>query len=180
MAEYRCRCGSVRLEIAPFGARHGNHAICHCTYCRKHAETLGHDEALGEAGGLRLYQTRPSAVRVAQGEEHVRSMTLSKRGPLRWYAACCDSALAVTGPMRGMPFLSIVGAGLDETPGPVLFRVHTKHATGPVPEDGQRLGFARGAAWLARTMTTERLSGRWKQNPFFDDAGDPISPPRRA
>ena len=180
MAQFACSCGAFRAEIEPDGARGGTHAICHCTYCRDHAERLGHPEAVGEAGGVRLYQSMPSRVRVTQGAEHLASMKLSARGPLRWYAACCGSPVAVTGPVRGIPMATLYASGLPEGAlGPLMFRVNTGSATGPVPDDTPRFGLARGVARFSRWMAAERLTGRYKRTPFFDDAGNPVAEPSR-
>ena len=181
MAEFACTCGAFRAEIDPAGTRGGTHAVCYCTYCRDHAERLGHHEAVNASGGVALYQTMPSRVRVTRGAEHLACMKLSSRGPLRWYASCCDSPVAVTGPVRGIPMATMFASGLPASAlGPIMFRVNTGSATGPVPNGAPRLGLARGVARFGRWMTAERLTGRYKRTPFFDDDGNPVAEPRRA
>jgi hypothetical protein len=169
--EWTCECGSVVAELPDGGTR----IVCYCQSCRSFVERLGKAERLDAAGGSDLLQVAPDGVRFVKGREHLAWMRITEKGPLRWYATCCNTPLANTLGTPGVPFASFQAA--FATPqaalGPVRARVHLKDATARVPEPrGSLLPLLAGFFWR---IAAARLSGRWKTNPFFGPDGKPVA-----
>ena len=90
----RCHCGAVRGEMDT--ERAYARATCYCKDCRAFARFLGVPGVLDASGGTDIVPVAPAAVRITAGGEHVVCMSLSPKGLLRWYAACCRTPLANT------------------------------------------------------------------------------------
>jgi hypothetical protein len=122
-----------------------------------------------------LFQTSPDTIHVDTGIGQLAILRLSPNGPLRWYAACCKTPLFNTLSRPGLPFATVMVARL-ETPdclGPVIAESFVPQPGGPPKHrNGGRM------AWgIMRRMIASRLSGRWKQTPFFDlETGEPVVP----
>ena len=182
-ANFSCRCGKVAGRAVNVDQPLGNHVVCYCTDCRAFARACGGD-ALDAAGGTELYQTTIGKVTLERGEEHLAAMRLSKRGPVRWYASCCDTALLNTMPSPAVPFASFVRAALSQDPGtdcalgPVRGSVHTGSALGkPIVPALGGLGLLGVLANFARLMLGARRRGEHKRSPLHRD-GKPIVEPR--
>lgn len=174
--DWRCACGQVRLEIAPgVGAR----VVCYCKHCRAFARHLDDMETLDAGGGSDILQVSPEHVRIKAGAEHLAALRLTSRGPLRWYATCCSSRVANTGPRRSLPLVSVMTPRLTdpEAAGPVTARVFTESATGPVSgPTGSTLRLGMG--FVTRALASW-LSGGTRRHPFFDAKGAPLAAPER-
>jgi len=172
---WRCRCGAVQATVAQV-PQSGVPAVCYCTDCRAFARLHGAADTLDPAGGVALYSTTSDRLRTLQGAEHLGCQRLTRRGPLRWFTTCCDTPLGNTAPFRGVPFFSLMTAGLEDAPKPRV-RLHRGSATGRVPRPhGSLYALALG---VARRVLASRLSGRWRETPFFDADGRPVSKPGR-
>lgn len=172
MLTWTCGCGAVAAEVPAEGTR----VVCYCRSCRSFVERLGRAERLDAAGGNDLLQLSPDKVRFLRGGEHLAWMRLTPKGPLRWYTTCCNTPMANTLGTRTIPFAGFQTHDLRprEALPPVRARVHLKGATGPVDEPrGSVLPLVAGL--LGRTVTAW-LSGGWRGNPFFDEAGRPVAP----
>lgn len=176
--DWQCRCGEVHLQIAPGRSRE---ITCYCNYCRHFAEEFGEADTLDAGGGVALVQLLPERIRVVSGGDQIACLTYSKKGPLRWFARCCDTPISSTVPVARMPFVSMHSARLEpaEALGPVLYCAHAKSATGPVAEAKVK---TRGAvAVFGAGMVAELLgawaSGRWRRSPFFTQDGTPRAAP---
>ena len=131
---------------------------------------------LDEAGGTDVVPTAPATVRLTAGLEHVACMSLSPKGTLRWYAACCRTPLGNTSRNTGLPYLGLVTACLDGTPqqldaalGPAGRCVlNTGSATAPVR--ATPLAFAWGGLRIMAGMLNARLR-RERASPFLDGDG---------
>ncbi|PZX16565.1 hypothetical protein LX81_01936 [Palleronia aestuarii] len=173
--DWTCTCGATSFTVRDVPAS-GAHIVCYCEDCRAFARLRGAEDALDEAGGTQLFQTAPEVVTLLRGAEHLRCLRLTPRGPLRWYADCCGAPVANTAPRRGIPFLSMMGAGFagDRLGRPVA-RIFRQSATGRVPRPyGSLVAMVAG---VGRRVLTSRLSGGWKSTPFFAEDGAPLSPP---
>ena len=177
----KCRCGAVRGEMQP--RRAYTRATCYCKDCRAYARFLGQPGVLDEAGGTDVVPTAPATVRLTAGLEHVACMSLSPKGTLRWYAACCRSPIGNTLPTAKMSFVGLVSTCVEtpEAPaeaafGPVRCCVNTEGAIG----EAKPAPFAVGTLirWFIVTTLLARLRGDWRTNPFFDVETDrPIARP---
>jgi hypothetical protein len=181
----RCRCGTVRGEVARPERAMGR-GVCYCKDCQAYAHFLGRPaDVLDALGGTDVVATHPKHVSLTQGRDAIACMSLSPRGLLRWYASCCRTPIGNTSRSHKTAYIGLVHNCLDdpERPidgsfGPVAFRVNTKSAKGPAASTpaiamvGPMVGFI-GALLRAR------LDGSYKRTPFFAaESGAPIVAPQ--
>lgn len=170
-AIWSCGCGAVAATVPVEGSR----LVCYCESCRGFVERLGAEDRLDDAGGNHLIQVTPSQVTLIKGSEKIRWMKMSQKGPMRWYAACCNTPMANTLSTRAVAFASFQThdiAPQDALP-EVSARVHLKGALAHV--EGPRGGVGPlMRALLGRTLKSW-VSGTWRRHPFFDAAGHPIA-----
>ena len=176
----KCRCGAVRGEMQP--RRAYTRATCYCKDCRAYARFLGQPEVLDQAGGTDVVPTAPATVRLTSGVEHVVCMSLSPRGALRWYAACCRMPLGNMSRNTGIPYLGLVTACLDATPqqladtfGPARRCViNTGSATEPVR--ATPVAFVWAGMRILGGMLAARVRGE-RGSPFVDGDGQLLREP---
>lgn len=174
---WRCDCGTVTASIA---AGASSRAVCYCKDCQAFARTLGKESILTASGGTDLIQTLPEQVTITSGIDHVACLRLKESGGIyRWYAGCCDTPMLNTGGTPKIPLASFLMSGVDpvSATGPIIAHVNTEGATGPVPNEGGGM-FSLILSFAMRGIPA-RISGRWRQNPFFGDDGRAIVTPRR-
>ena len=176
----RCRCGQVQGELAEREV--AAHMICYCKDCRAYARYLGMDAMLDAAGGTELCATLPASVRFTQGQEHIACMSLSPKGLLRWYAACCRTPLGNTPRERKQSYLGVARMCIDVDDAALASAVgqpvpiQTKSALLPVASSALR-GIG-GIVGIVAMLVKAQVTGRWKVNPLFDAAsGEPIRQP---
>lgn len=171
--EWTCRCGQVAAEVDPRG---GTRAVCYCPSCQRFAALTDAEAALDPQGGSDLYQVAPEAARITRGKDKLTWMRLTEKGPLRWHTTCCNTPFANTLATRTIPFLTLVSHRFTDPDalGPVAVRVFRRYARGRVPDDGAGSMLPLYLAFARRALTS-RLSGGWRRNPLFDDAGKPIA-----
>ena len=175
-----CRCGQVQGEIAPHRAY--ARATCYCRDCRAYARWLGGEGLMDAAGGADIVPMAPDGLRFTRGAEHLACMSLSPRGLLRWYAACCRTPLGNTPNdpklfYLGVPVQCIAEPEetVDAAFGPAhRIVLNTESATGPVKSTP--LAFAVGGFHIFRHILAAKLRGRHNRT-FFDDSGEPIRKP---
>ena len=179
----RCGCGAVsgRVEAPERAGR----AICYCRDCRAFARGLGHPErTLDPAGGTDVVATTPRLVRFETGLDRLACVSLKPHGLFRWYAGCCRTPI---GNVPRDPKTSYVGlvhdciaespAALEAAVGPARTRVSADSALSKVePTPLHTLG---AVLKVVRNVGGSRLSGRWRENPFFrPGTTEPIVAPR--
>lgn len=122
-----------------------------------------------------MFQTNPDTIHIEAGKEQLAILRLSPKGPLRWYATCCKSPLFNTLAKPGLPFVTAMVARIDDPAalGPITAQSFVPQPSGPPKhKNGRRMVWG-----IFTRMIAARLSGRWKQTPFFDLAsGEPIAP----
>lgn len=172
--EWRCVCGEAHLRVS---AGSSSRVVCYCKSCQGAAKHLGHPELLDEQGGSDLLQTAPHLVEIVEGKHKLRVMRLTARGPFRWYSSCCGTPVCNTVPSRHLSFVSLMVPRFDrpEAAGRVIARVFTDGAKGKAPKS---FGTARLVGGVAARVISGKLTGRWRDNPFFNADGTPISEPR--
>lgn len=165
---FRCACGQIHGRLTAIEPGAGLRVVCHCRDCRAAEVALGQPDP--QDAGVDLFQTTPDRVVIDGGAEHLALLRLSPRGLFRWHAACCGTPLFNTAPKRGVPFASLhVNRASDPTPlGPVRAEVNGKKNRGLLP----------AVAGIFTRLASARLSGRWRQTPFFDGDGTPVAAPR--
>ena len=169
-----CNCGKVRGQVDVPSPGAGNHAICHCADCRAATIHLGQPDPAPD--GVEIWQTTPDRLHLTEGHDLLALMQLSPKGLYRWYASCCNTPLFNT--LR-KPRLAFVGVNVDRLDdaaplGPVIARAFMKQADGKYRHEG----FNRAGLRIIQMMLAANLSGRWRQNPFFEDTGAPVAKSR--
>ncbi len=176
----RCECGAFGGALARIPWSH--RVICYCDSCQAFAERLGRgDDVLDAQGGSDIVQTSPRHLTFTQGQEHLACLRVTPKGPLRWYASCCNTPIGNT---PASPRLSFVGllhsclgsrAELDAVFGPPRTYIFTKSARGE-PKPKQHLSVP-GIGTYIWHMALARLDGNYRQTPFFDASGAPAAQP---
>lgn len=165
IAAFECACGTIAGEISPAGPSAGTHVECFCKDCRAGALWCGLSDPA--PGGVRIYQTTPDAIRFTRGQDQLALFRLHPKGLLRWRAACCGVPLFNT---LGRPKLAFAGVMVNrlltpEVVGPVRTRAFVPGEAGKPPA---HQGGLRSAFGVLSRMAAARLSGKWRNTPFFD------------
>lgn len=137
---------------------------------------------LDDAGGTDVVPAAPAAVRFTAGVDQVVCMSLSPKGILRWYAACCRTPLGNTPRDPSVPYVGLVTAcfgapsqAVDATFGPRdRIVLNTQSATAPVR--ATPLGFLAGGLRILAGILRAKLR-RERATPFFDADGHPLREP---
>ncbi len=170
---FSCSCGSLVGHITAEAQKSGLRLLCHCPDCR--AAELFHQQP-DPVEGVDLFQLAPHAISITKGAEHLRLMRLGPKGLFRWYAGCCGTPFANT---LAKPQLSFAGLRSDifdnkEALGKVKAQANIARPGKPP----QNKGMARMVYGIFSRMLTARLSGLWRQTPFFDaETGQPVAEP---
>lgn len=178
-----CRCGTLQGTVNTTAPH--ERIVCYCLDCQAYAHFLGRPaDDLDDRGGTNALLTVPSAIRLVQGADRLASMRMTGRGPMRWYASCCNTPIANTGLSHKAAFASLLapslgGAGptLDAAFGPAELFGFVKNARGlPKPRQTPFLGVLLRV--LVRSLKA-RMDGSYRQTPFFDVAANkPLAEPR--
>lgn len=175
----RCHCGALRGDVTQEG--NNTRVVCYCKDCQAFARFLDPaGRVLDAQGGSDVVQLAPHRIHITKGAEHLAVVRLSPQGMLRWYAACCRTPIGNTLARRDRPFTGLLVQCLDSAPlepsfGPVGAHVNTQSAIGePKP---RAFGLLRTMWTILGMVLGSRLSGRYRNTPFFDADGAPIAIP---
>ena len=161
---FQCKCGALKGTLRGAHPRAGTHAQCFCADCRAAEVHLGQpDPAPGPVG---VFQTTPNKISFEAGQDHLAVFSFGEKNLLRWYASCCGAPLFNTMRNPKIAFVGIRTNRLEDTAalGPVVARGFMPAANGKSKHEG--LG---PMIWgMVSRVTGARLSGSWKQTPFFD------------
>jgi Family of unknown function (DUF6151) len=179
---WRCRCGKLAGEVDVNTTI--NRGICYCKDCQAFAYFLRAPERILDAqGGTDIVQTSPQALTFTAGREHLACMGLTPHGLMRWYAACCSTAIGNTTANYRLSFVGLIHdclanstQTLDASFGPVLMRVNTQSAAGEPKPSGP--GVFGAALRLGGMMLKARITGAYRRTPFFSERGEPIARPK--
>jgi hypothetical protein len=167
----RCHCGSVEGFVT--SPRAAARAVCYCRDCQAFARFLGSpDRILNAQGGTDIIATLPRHVHFTRGIARVSCMSLSNKGLLRWYAACCRTPLGNTPRSPKMPYVGLIraclpgsDADLDAAFGPAKIALNTRSASAHVASTP--IAGALGIVKILRNVLGARLGRRAADNPFF-------------
>jgi hypothetical protein len=182
MHRWHCRCGKLAGEVDAGAVV--NRGICYCKDCQAFAYFLGAPARILDArGGTDIVQTSPQALTFTAGREQLECLRLTPRGLMRWYAACCNTAVGNTAPNYRLSFVGLIHDGLanstqtlDGSFGPALMRVNTQSAAGkPKPKSAGTFG---AVIRLGGMMLKARVNGAYRRTPFFSDDGAPTAQPK--
>lgn len=161
---FACTCGSLHGHVTAHGIKTGTRIVCYCADCR--AVQLYHDQPDPAPGPVDLFQVSPDAIEITQGADNLKLLRLSPKGTLRWYAGCCGTPFAVT---LAKPTLPFAGMHSDLFSDKSALGKIRAHAFMPQPGKASKTKGAAGMALgIFKRMATSRLSGRWRETPFFD------------
>lgn len=186
----RCACGVLRGRLREVSSESGNRCVCYCDDCQSFAHFLGRaDEILDANGGTDIFQMSSGRIEFSEGLAQLACLRLTDSGMLRWYAACCGTAIGNTPGTSRVPFVGLIhscvdhtGKGLsrDRTLGPIRMRGFGRFARGDrsglEADDGAPASMqARVIAILQRAIE----SGEQGRSPFFEaEADEPRVSPR--
>ena len=169
---FACDCNTLRGTLVGVGPGAGTRVECFCHDCRAAEVYAGQPDPAPDA--VQLYQTSPYRVRIEAGADQLAPFAFSDKGPLRWQARCCGATMFLTARSPKLSFTSFRTDRLDDDSalGPVVARAFVRKANGKRGHEG----LARFIVGFARRALGARLSGRWKDTPFFDASGAPVAP----
>lgn len=177
---FQCRCGTVQGEVA--GGARAMRAVCYCGDCQAYAHLLGEPgQVLDALGGTDIVATQSSNVRFTAGTPQLACLSLSPRGLLRWYAACCRTPIANTPRDWKLPYAGLVHTVLERPDPiersfpPVQMHVNGKSAHGK-PPGGWPIGATLQFGGMMLRLLLARLRGSYRVTPFFDAQGAPVVP----
>jgi hypothetical protein len=179
----RCNCGKLKGTLNR--TKDINRCVCYCADCQAFARFLKREhDILDEVGGTSIIQTIPKHVNFLEGIENLACIRLTENGPLRWYAACCNTPIGNSSPNFKLPFIGLIQnclsaeqASLDKAFGPILMHVSTKEAIGE--HKPKSTGFLAGTLRVMGMVFRSRLDRSYKQTPFFvSETGAPIVTPK--
>ncbi len=179
----RCECGKVTGLVESGGIT--CRGTCYCRDCRAFANFLGKPERILDGrGGTEIIGTVPGRLRFTAGVEHIASVTLTSRGPYRWYADCCRTPLGNTPRSAKASYVSIPRCALagpdaevDRAFGRANFTFAGESATGPVRSTPVAMTVT--IAKVVANLLLTRLSGGWRNTPFFSPGtGEPLRAPQ--
>lgn len=114
VAEARCRCGAVTLEMS---ARPILTTVCHCSNCREAGRILealpGAAPVLDESGGVPYVLFRKDSVRCTGGRQNLREHRLKESSPTRRVVAVCCNTFMFLDFTKGH-WLSVCSDRLDD------------------------------------------------------------------
>ena len=178
----RCHCGKLQgeLDTNAVAAR----AKCYCRDCRAFARYLGNEvERLDGAGGTEVAAALPSGLTFTQGLDQLACMSLGPKGIYRWYASCCNTPVGNTPRNAAIPYVGLVRACLDAPPALLdrqlgRARMTANRGSAHGPTSATPVATLLGVARIGGALVMARLSGSYRDNPFFDAFGAPVRTPR--
>ncbi|MEX0306692.1 MAG: DUF6151 family protein [Ruegeria sp.] len=169
-----CDCGALSGRITKNGIRSGTHVVCFCHDCRAAQLYFGQPDPA--PGPVEVFQMAPEDIKFESGAEHLAAMQLSPKGMLRWYAKCCNAPIATTPTTPKFPFAGFIVRRIPDHSGlgPITTRGFAPKAGGK--QSHEKLRYA--AVGLLKRVLKSRLSGSWKNTPFFkSETGEPVARP---
>ena len=182
----RCRCRHVRGVASEVTPGSGFRFVCYCKDCQTFARFLGQADILDAAGGTDIFQMPPARVKLTEGTDAIRCLSLSKK-VLRWYADCCRTPIGNTAAGPRFPIVAIVhsfmdqevGRSRDEVLGLPLCRIYEHSAVGPLPPNAPPPPSGRVFGRRAYMMLRWWMRGLAHPSPFFDERTEtPRATPR--
>lgn len=176
----RCRCGHLTGEITLDHAY--SRATCYCRDCQAFARHLGRDDITDANGGTDIVPMPPSDIRFDGGTDRLACLSLSPKGLLRWYAACCMTPVANLPRDPGLHYAGVVTACIAAPEADIAAkagargRVVLAGKQGTPPVAGTPVALALGGASIFAHILMAKLRGR-RASPFFDAGGAPVRAP---
>jgi hypothetical protein len=171
----RCRCNRVQGVAGAVSPSAGFRFVCYCEDCQTFARFLGRAGILDAAGGTDIFQMAPARVKLIEGTDAIRCVSLSKK-VLRWYTDCCRTPIGNTAADPRFPMVAIIHSFMDhdghrrnDVLGPPLCRIYERSATGPLPPNAPPPPSLRVFGLRASKLLGWWVRGLNRPTPFFDD-----------
>ena len=178
----RCSCGAVSWDLIEGSPRTGIRYICHCDDCQAFAFYTGHQaDMLDTQGGLDAYQLPSTQIEFHSGLNRLACVQVTSRPLLRWHCGTCRTPVAGTYHSAKLSFVSVslcaaAMADREAVCGPSSGHVWTKFGWGDLSKVKQCS--IPAMLWrMASRMVRARLSGDYRNNPFFHADGRPLATP---
>ena len=179
----QCQCGNIKGTITNATPSSGTLVVCCCDDCQNFVRYLKQENsALDKFGGTKIYQTSQSQLTIHEGLNQLKSLRLSEKGTLRWYAGCCNTPIG-NSINASMPFIGVIHSFIDakdqaDKLGSVRAYVQTQHAIGQPDYPHSAEKFPIGITLrIIRKMLSWKIHGMNKPTVFFDSDGKPVSIP---
>ena len=172
-ARFECTCGTVAGEVTSASRKTGTHVECFCADCRAAQIYLGQPDP--HPNGVHIFQISPEMVHFSQGTEHLRILRLGPKGLMRWYADCCKAPLFNTLPKPTIPFAGLI---VDRLQDPARIGKVVTQSFLPGKDGARRhKGALTMTMQVLKRAVAARMSGEWRDTPFFDiETGAPTAP----
>ncbi|THJ36048.1 hypothetical protein E8K88_01890 [Lampropedia aestuarii] len=165
----QCTCGAFKARLER--PRNALRVVCYCRDCQSYSHylTTYAPLKLDQHGGTEVIALAPEHLKLEQGAEQLRCISLSAQGTYRWYTHCCGSAIAVTPRQARLAHVSIAASALRDA------GVDVEAAFGPLQVVANRAS-AHGNALPRPTkqslfillygmgLLLQRSTGRWREN----------------
>lgn len=142
-------------------------------------------ELLDAYGGTGRFQVSPASLAIRSGRDALACLQQTRKGALRWYAACCKSTLGLTLAQSRVPFVGLdvhridragMSFALVDVLGPVRACLN-----GRFERSERRAHRADVRSLLSMLAHLAPLTWRWwrrgdqRRSPFFDaETGAPV------
>lgn len=135
-----CECGSVQGILHNI-TKSTERFVCYCDDCQSFAKKLGKENVILDVnGGSEIIPVYISDVEITKGENQLKYLKITDRGPKRWYADCCKTPVGNTGQGKKNVYLGLlhnfIKANENERMkilGPIHWRVMGKFGHGDMP-----------------------------------------------
>lgn len=181
--QVRCKCQKVQGELDIPKPKSLNHIVCYCVSCQQFAHFLKRPEQiLDDNNGTRIINALPKQLIITQGQEHIQLLRLNPNSKThRWYAGCCNTAIANTSD-AGTAFLGLIADSVNQEELESLYP-----ATQPLyhcfPEKSKNKNINKDLtskslkvliAKIIYQLTKGKLLKHHLPNPFFKNNNEPI------
>ena len=174
----RCSCGAIEGVATGVSPQTGTHLVCYCDDCQTFQHVIGQAEHVLDAhGGTEIFQMSAGLLRITRGADQLRCLRLGPKGPVRWYAGCCNTPIGNTMDRPALPFVGVIGAFFDRSDsdridralGPLQKGVFREHALGDTSglNAYDRFPLSSVGGFLVRVLRW-RFRGDHKRTPCFD------------
>ena len=183
--DFACQCGAVAGRIEQVSPKNGDYVVCHCSDCQDLARYLGQSETVLDAhGGSHLYQSRCAQMTIEQGADRLRSLHLTDKGTLRWFAECCKTPLFNTYANGKVPYVTTQLAACEPSEVRQMLGAPLGHLfLDDAPIDASHLRELSLARLMRRffvRMIKDVFGRQRRKSALFDSQTlEPISPPHR-
>jgi len=171
----------VRGEALDASPKTGTHVICYCDDCQAFTKFLERPDVLDAAGGTAIFQMASWRLRITQGAEELRCMSLVEKGMTRFYAGCCrtpvGNTMGASVPFVGLSSTFMDAAARDTALGAPTHFTMSRFATGTTPPGSHpKVPFGL-IVRSVRLLLGWWIGGRGKSSPLFDaKSGAPLTP----